>query len=342
MWLGLGLGLILLLVLGAHVYIMWAYMPHLVRNFQERPFFLIPAGQPIADAENVRIPTSNGLTLCGCYLRAPRTGASGPRKGVILFGLEFGANRWSCGPYCEFLREQGFDIFSFETRNQGDSDSQPGYEPMQWVTDYELGDFRAALAYLKARPDADPNGIGFFGISKGGSAGLIAAAEDPYIRCCVTDGIFASHTTIVPYMKKWILIYCRHNFIAKGIPDWYYRWAAYIGMRKVENQRQCHFPHLEDVIGQLGSRPLLMIHGGGDSYIWPEMGRALFDLAPEPKEFWLVDGAKHNQALQVANGHYKSRVLSFFQSHLAHVPAAAADSGPAAAPVEATPAMSQP
>ena len=30
---------------------------------------------------------------------------------------------------------------------------------------------------------ADPRGVGLFGISKGGSAGLIAAAKDDYVRC---------------------------------------------------------------------------------------------------------------------------------------------------------------
>ena len=57
---------------------------------------------------------------------------------MILFGLEFGSNRWSCVPYCEFLREAGYDVFTFEPRDQGDSPAQPGYEPLQWVTDFEV------------------------------------------------------------------------------------------------------------------------------------------------------------------------------------------------------------
>jgi hypothetical protein len=60
-----------------------------------------------------------------------------------------------------------------------------------------------------------------------------------------------------------------------------------------------------------------MIHGGADTYIKPEIARALFARARRPKDFWLVDGAKHNQALQVAADGYRQRVLSFFQEHLA-------------------------
>ena len=38
------------------------------------------------------------------------------------------------------------------------------------------------------------------------------------------------------------------------------------------------------------------------------MAQALFALAGQPRELWLVDGAKHNQALQVANGEYRRRI----------------------------------
>ena len=30
-----------------------------------------------------------------------------------------------------------------------------------------VADMKAAVAYLKSRPDADPRGFGFFGVSKG-------------------------------------------------------------------------------------------------------------------------------------------------------------------------------
>ncbi len=60
-----------------------------------------------------------------------------------------------------------------------------------------------------------------------------------------------------------------------------------------------------------------MIHGGADTYIKPEMARALFGYAGRPKELWLVEGAKHNQALHTAGDEYRRRVLEFFDNHLA-------------------------
>src|SRR5262245_30837568 len=125
-------------VLAFHLRVVQRYVPLMVRIFQEKPLFIVPRGQPLDEAERVDFLNADGQTLKGCYLRATR-----PRRGVILFGLEFGSDRWSCRHYCEHLLAAGFDVFAFEPRNQGESDSQPGYEPLQWVTDFEVRDAQA-------------------------------------------------------------------------------------------------------------------------------------------------------------------------------------------------------
>jgi pimeloyl-ACP methyl ester carboxylesterase len=199
---------------------------------------------------------------------------------------------------------------------------------LQWVTKFEIADARAALNYLKRRPDADSRGVGFFGISKGAGAGLFAAATDPFVRCCVTDGVFGTYTTLVPYMRQWFRIY-NSNYFAQGLlPAWYYGLIGLAALRVIGRERGCAFPHLERALPALAPRPLLMIHGDKDTYIRTEMARSLFAYARGNKEFWLVPGAKHNQALQVAGDEYRRRVLEFFQRHLAD-PAAATPPGPA-------------
>jgi pimeloyl-ACP methyl ester carboxylesterase len=320
-WVGLALLLAMPLLVSGYLLkqffvIKRLYLPHMVRIFQERPLFVVPRGQPVPGAEDVTVPTSDGLNLRGCYLKG-----EGPRRGVLLFGLEFGSNRWACVPYCESLLRSGYDVFALETRGQGDSDRMPGYDPLQWVTDYEIRDMAAALAYLKGRPDADPRGIGFFGISKGGGAGVFAAARDPYVRCCVTDGIFAVYTTLVPYMRHWFRIYNEHYVRQAMFPSWYYGKLGMIGLGWIEAERHCRFPHLEPALRRL-RRPLLMIHGAADTYIKADMARALFDVAGPPKEFWLVPEAKHNQAFHQAGDEYRRRVLEFFDRHLATAGAA--------------------
>src|SRR5262249_40594744 len=81
----------LLAGLAFHLWILRKFGRHVVRIFTEMPVFVFPRGQPIADAEDFPFPTGDGLTLRGCYLRSQIQ----PRRGVILFGLEFGSNRWA-------------------------------------------------------------------------------------------------------------------------------------------------------------------------------------------------------------------------------------------------------
>ncbi len=312
LWIGIAVGFAgLAFVLVFHVYLYWRYRPVVTRIFQEKPLFVIPFGQPAPNAEEIDLITADGLTLKGCYLKTTQ-----PRKGVIFFGLEFGSNRWGCLPYCEFLLQGGYDIFTVEMRGQGQSPAQAGYEPLQWLTEFEVEDFQTALEYLKKRADADPRGIGLFGLSKGGSAGLWLGAHDSYIRCIVTDGAFATLSVVVPYMKQWVYIYTRLPWAVKVIPHWYYAWYAQMAIRQVAHERNVRYPDLEAALHRLAPRPWLMIHGGADNYIKPDMARELFDCAGEPKELWLVDKAKHNQAMQTANGEYKRRVLEFFDKNL--------------------------
>jgi pimeloyl-ACP methyl ester carboxylesterase len=288
------------------------YLPQLVRIFLEKPLFLVPRGQPLSDAEEVCFRNGAGQTLVGCYWRTAHR-----RKGVVLFGLEFGSNRWSCAAYCSALREAGYDVFAFEPRNQGDSDTDPTYEPLQWVTDRDVADVRAAVAYLKGRPDADPRGLGLFGVSKGGSAGLLAMADEPAVRCIVTDGAFATYTTMIPFMRKWFRIYNKNFRLHELFPTWYFGMVARAGLRHLERARGVHFEDLERALPRLAPRPWLQIHGGGDTYITPSMARTLNAKAEAPKEIWLVEKAKHNQALHLAGAEYHRRLVEFFDRHLA-------------------------
>ena len=305
----------MLLVAGfvGHIYlhVRKHFIGRLERIFSERPLFIIPRGEPDPSAEDVRFPTTDGLWLQGAYLKtdAPR------RSGVILFGIEYGSDRWSCRPYCEPLLKAGYDVFAYEPRNQGKSDAVPGYEPLQWVTRYEVADSVAALAYLKGRPDADLKGVGLFGISKGANAGLALMSADPFVRCGVTDGAFGLLSVMVPYMRHWVAIY-NNDLLTHGLlPGWFYGHIAHIGIRRVEWQRKVRFFHLERPTARI-RQPLLMIHGAADSYIKTEMARVLFRRAGGPKDFWAVPGARHNQALAVAGDEYARRVVAFFDTYL--------------------------
>jgi pimeloyl-ACP methyl ester carboxylesterase len=311
-----------LFLFAIHIYYRVKFLDHVIRIFEERPLFIIPKGKPEPGAEDVRFPTGDGYTLRGCYLSA-----RGPRRGVILFGLEFGSNRWASVQYCSRLREAGYDVFAFEPRNQGESDRDDSYHPLQWVTDRDLADMHAAVDYLKSRPDAPAGGVGILGVSKGGSVGLLVAADDPWVRCVATDGAYATYTTMVPYMRRWVSIYSSRKWLQDNMPDWLYGSIGAAAIRESASRRAVRFLSVERAAKKL-RQPLLMIHGGADTYIKPQMAEALFArAASKDKALWLVPKAKHNQALHTAGDEYHRRLTAFFGRHL----------GPLAEPETPTP-----
>ncbi|MBT9587220.1 alpha/beta hydrolase [bacterium] len=58
--------------------------------------------------------------------------------------------------------------------------------------------------------------------------------------------------------------------------------------------------------------PVLVMHGDQDSMIPASMGRALFAAAPQPKEFWMVKGADHNNLRVLAGPEYVERLRRFY------------------------------
>ena len=143
-------------LVGFLAYVLLRYMPIVGRIFEEKPMFLPLRVEPAEGGEDVRFRTRDGLFLAGTYLKSRKS----TRAGVLVFCHEYLSDRWSSLPYVDHLRDLGFDLFSFDFRNHGRSPSDPDYQPMQWVTEHEVYDLQAALAYLRARPDADPAGVG--------------------------------------------------------------------------------------------------------------------------------------------------------------------------------------
>ena len=174
----------ILLGLAAVIYLTVKYTPVIIRIFQAQPLFMPLKVTPVERGEEVEFETALGLRLSGSYLRA----RSDEQAGVIVYCHEYLSDRWSFRPYIDHLRDLGYDIFTFDFRNHGASGLDPDYAPLQWTTEHEIDDLRAALSYLRARDDRDPAGFGIFGVSRGGTTALIAAAAETDVWGVITDG----------------------------------------------------------------------------------------------------------------------------------------------------------
>jgi fermentation-respiration switch protein FrsA (DUF1100 family) len=59
--------------------------------------------------------------------------------------------------------------------------------------------------------------------------------------------------------------------------------------------------------------PLMVIHGDADEIVPFSQGRAVFNAANEPKQFWPVRGAHHNDLLEVAGAEYVAHLRNFYE-----------------------------
>ena len=57
--------------------------------------------------------------------------------------------------------------------------------------------------------------------------------------------------------------------------------------------------------------PLFVVHGSRDRLVPPEMGRELYERAPEPREWYEVPGADHNNVFLVGGEAYFDRLAGF-------------------------------
>ena len=304
-------GVIALLVVGFLAYVWIKYAPIIGRIFEESPVFKPPQAPALIGGEEVRFPTVDGLSLAGTYLKA----TAPSRSGVVVFCPEFLGNRGSAELYAGCLRDLGFDLFAFDFRNHGESDSELTYKPLQWVSNRETRDLKAAFVYLRKREDADPAGIGLFGISRGGSAALCVAARDPRVWGVLTDGAFGTRTTMLSYIHRWSEIYVSNDTFWRFMPAPVLEFASWSGRMRSQWRLGRRFTNVERAVANIAPRPLLMIHGDKDNYIPPSIARTLFALAREPKELWVVPKAKHNRCREVDPSGYRARVGGFFRQY---------------------------
>ena len=58
--------------------------------------------------------------------------------------------------------------------------------------------------------------------------------------------------------------------------------------------------------------PTLIIHGDRDGVIAYDLGRQVFEAANEPKEFWSLTGAGHNNLVQTGGSRYVEKLRAFY------------------------------
>jgi uncharacterized protein len=89
-------------------------------------------------------------------------------------------------------------------------------------------------------------------------------------------------------------------------------WWRWLPMERLITQRLDAATH----IGKINA-PLLVVHGGLDTMVAPDLGRALYERAKQPKRFVLIDGGLHHTLTATNQPQYRNAVLELFNLKVA-------------------------
>ena len=261
-------------------------------------------------ATELSFETEDGLSLQACHFKQSER----PSRGLVLFCHELGGNRWSAMSYCEGLFASGFEILSFDFRNHGSSDKQAGYEPLHWLTEFELTDVRGALKLIESREELKHQPVGIFGISRGGSAALAAASTATTVACVACESAYSTRSMMSLFSKRWVSLLVP-QWLSGWIPAWHVEISLTGGRLYSQFKRKCRYVHLERSLPSLRNRPVLLISGERDNYVRPEIAKSLYEsLGEDVTDLWMVPKARHNGARQTDQESYDQRLVDFFSS----------------------------
>ncbi len=278
-------------LLGAAWYVTTRVSPQHPRHYSDNYTFTPwELGVPF---EEIRLRSADGLALTGWWLPRPESravvigchGHSGSKDDL----LGVGTSAWRAG----------FNVLLFDYRGRGGSDPWP-----HTLVSREVDDLLAAVAHARSRVEGAR--VGVIGFSMGAAVAIMAAAREPALAALVADSSFTAVADVVSYSLRRAL----------GVPPAPLVRAADELLVRRHGYRFSQARPI-DAVGAIAPRPILIVHGAGDTTVPVAQARRLFAAAGQPKQLWVAEGAEHCGAYFVDRPAYCARVNAFFSQHLA-------------------------
>lgn len=222
--------------------------------------------------DDLRIPVGGDECIGAWYLRSRDSASAG--AATVLYCHGNGGNLSHRVVTAEFLTRLGVNVLLFDYRGYGLSDGRPSEANM-------YADAEAAYRWLIRERAVAPERLFIFGRSIGGAVAVELAGKVPCAGVVVESAMTSAADVgarMYPFMPVRLLI--RHRF---------------------------------DTLARIGRLrcPVLVTHSPDDEIIPFDMGRALYERAPEPKQFIALSGG-HNERAYYDSGSYVSGLRSFF------------------------------
>jgi len=243
----------------------------------EHSFIYFPSRQLAADPAYVGLAFEDVRFAAGDGVQLH--GWFVPGEGDITW-LWFHGNAGNIGDRVDNLGllhdELAVGVFLFDYRGYGRSGGKPS----------EQGTYRdgeAALAYLRSREDVDRDRIVYFGRSLGAGVAVELATRYPPLALILESPVPSIAELAryhYPFLPVRALLRTKYDSLAK--------------IAEVE-------------------APLLVLHGDRDDVVPIEGGRKLFEAADQPKEFYTISGAGHNDTYLVGGEEYFGVLRRFLE-----------------------------
>ncbi|HML14928.1 MAG TPA: alpha/beta fold hydrolase [Xanthobacteraceae bacterium] len=284
---------------------------------------------------------SEGVKLAGdVYL--PQDIKPGERRaGVVLCHGYTGVRNIYLPDNARVLAEAGYVVLNFDYKGWGDSEgAKTRLAPYSRVADVQ-----AALSFLSAHPQVDPDRLGLYGTSYGGATVVFVAAIDARVKCVVS-------VVGIGNGARWMRSVRRpdeyHDLLARAGED--RRQRALTGASALANRNEILLPDrqsaelgaaarrdnpfavtevplefVDDTLGfnpewvvdRLAPRPVLFITAGDDRLVPPQESEAMYARAGEPKKLVILKGVGH---YEVYGGEpfrgVMEETLAWYRAHL--------------------------
>ncbi|HLG18050.1 MAG TPA: alpha/beta hydrolase [Blastocatellia bacterium] len=237
-------------------------------------------GEIVPNIEDCYFVTSDGVKLHGWFCTPRRTARGSlepiPADMVLLW---FHGNAGNVTDRYDMIRVMmgiPVQVFIVDYRGYGKSEGSPSEQGLYL-------DARAAWDYLVSERGVRPGNIIILGKSLGGVPAIDLASKVDPAGLIVQSSFTSAHdmaAAVMPLLPRF-LIHSRMESVKK-IPV-----------------VRC---------------PKLFIHSPRDEVVPYELGRRLFDAASEPKQFYTVEGAGHNETYFVGGNRYVEAVRQFVES----------------------------
>jgi hypothetical protein len=230
-------------------------------------------------AEELFLEAEDGTKIHAYYVPAqprPRhtetfSSTGDPRAILFLHGNAGNASHRL--PNAWLLAALRFDVLVIDYRGYGLSGGNPSEAGV-------YADARAGLHHLIEERAFAPARIVVFGRSLGAVVAVNLAVDQP-LGGLILESAFPSASVAA-------------RSVFGGFGSWFAQ-GRFDARDKIQRIRS----------------PLLSIHGDLDEIIPFDLGVELFELAPEPKTFYRIEGAGHNDTVQVGGEAYLRRIGAF-------------------------------